>query len=141
MPSHENRFLLEIDGISVISATEVTMPGMKQTPFKHQPGNQPFPELGRGNYEIEELTFKHAHGVGQAGEEFARRMSLYIQGVVVEKFNARFIVLDEAGRSPVATYELQDCVPTMFKPESHNGSGTNVSQFSCSIQPTDMVML
>ncbi|MGH9944615.1 MAG: hypothetical protein ACRD9R_19895 [Pyrinomonadaceae bacterium] len=141
MPSSENRYLLEIDGVTAITATDVTMPGKKHTPFKHQPGNLPRPELGRGNYEIEEMTFMHAHGVGSAGEEIVAWMDAYLSGLLVEKRSARFIVLDEAGRIPVAVYEMIDCVPTMFKAEKHTGSGTNISQFSFSLQPTDMYMV
>ena len=138
MPSSENRFVVEVDGVTAITATQATPGGIKQTPFKHQPGNQPNPTHGRGNYEIEEFTFKHATAHGNAGAQLRQWLVDYIKGRSVTKRSVRFIVMDEAGRRPVETYELIDCVPTMYKPEQHTGSGTNVSEFSFSLQPDDV---
>jgi phage tail-like protein len=136
MASAEGRFLLEVDGITAIAATEATPPGMKHTPVKYQPANQEQPEHVRGNVEIEECSFKHARGIGQAGRELMQWLSDYASGLAVVKKNARFITLDEAGVSPVETWEMIDCVPTMYKPESGSGAGTNVATFSFNLQPT-----
>ena len=143
MTSSEGRFLLEADGVTAIMATDVTPGGFKHTPHKHQSGNQPNPDIGRGNYEIEEFTFKHATANGAAGEQLRDWLMTYARGGggVAQKRNFCFIVMDESGSLPVETTELYDCVPTMYKAETHTGSGTNVSQFSFSIQPTDMEVL
>jgi hypothetical protein len=138
MASSEGRFLVEADGVTAITATEATVGGLKHTPHKHQPGNQPNPTLGRGNFEVEEMSFKHATAVGAAGAQLRQWLMDYARGLTVQKRNFRFIVMDEAGRVPVETTELLDCVPTLYKPEPHTGSGTNVSQFSFSLLPTDM---
>lgn len=141
MATSQGRFIFEIDGMPAVVATEVTLGAKKQTPFKHQPGNQPNPDLGRGNFEVEEMTAKHAHGVGVAGEAFARYMDLYLAGLVTEKLNCRLLIMDEGGLFPIQTWDLIDCVPTSFKPETHQGSGTEVSQFSFGLTPTDQRMV
>ncbi|MGB8508138.1 MAG: hypothetical protein WCD76_07025 [Pyrinomonadaceae bacterium] len=128
---------MELDGFPAISATEVSMPSRAHTPFEHQPGNQANPDLGRGNFKCEEMTFKHAHGVGGVDEALNRYFDAYLEGLITDKLNGRFIIMDESGLVPTKTYELVDCVPTMFKPEQHTGSGTNTSQFSFGIRPTN----
>lgn len=135
-PSAEGRFWLEGDGITAIVATEATPPGFKHTPVKYQPANQEYADHVRGNTEMEELTFKHARAVGPAGRELVRWLVDYAAGIRVEKKNFRFITLDESGIRPVEIWELQDCVPTMYKPESGSGAGTNVATFSFNLQPT-----
>lgn len=136
MPSREGNFILELDGFGPISATEVTIPSRSHAPWEHQPGNQPFPDLGRGNFKVEELTFKHAHGVGGVAEALSRYFDLYEDGLVTEKLNGRFIVMDESGLIPQQTYDIQDAVPTQFKVENHSGTGTGVSSFTFGLRPT-----
>lgn len=136
MASAEGRFLLEIDGITAIIATEATPPGFKHTSVKYQPGNQDHPEHVRGNTEIEELTFKHARAVGPSGRELVQWLVNYANGLAVVKKNCRFITMDEAGLTPVEVWEMTDCVPTMYKPDSGSGAGTNIATFSFNLQPT-----
>lgn len=134
----QNRFIFEIDGMPAIVATEVTLGSVKLTPFKHQPGNQPNPDLGRGNFEVEELTVKHAHGVGQTEFVFGTYFEAYKRGIVTEKLNCRLLIMDEGGLIPIQQWDLIACIPTTFKPEAHTGTGTEVSQFSFGLTPTDM---
>jgi hypothetical protein len=136
-PSAEGRYILEIDGIPAIAATEATPPGKKHTAVKYQPGNQPNPIHIRGNYEIEECSFKHARVIGQVGNALVAWLDAFASGDFVELKNARFITLDESGRTPMETWELIDCVPTMYKPDNVSGAGTNVATFSFSLQPTE----
>jgi hypothetical protein len=136
-PTSVNRYILEIDGVPAVAATEATPPGFKQTPGKYQPGNQPNPTHFRGNFEIEEMTFKHARGIGQAGRELVRWLIDYSRGLAVQKRSLRFITMDETGRSPLETWECLDCVPTMYKPEQGTGTGTDVATFTFSLQPDD----
>lgn len=131
-----NRFALEIDGIGRIYATEATPPAKKQTPHKHQPGNQKSPEYGPGNYEIEEMSFKHATAKGTAEDDLAHWLDDYLEGDDGPR-NGRFIRFDAAGRIPVKTWELINCHPVMYKPETHSGTSTEVSEFSFSIQPEE----
>jgi len=137
MPSSENRYIFELDNFPSFAALEATPPKKKHTAFKHHPGNQPNPDLGRGNFECEEMTVKHAHGVGGVLGALSRYYDLYLSGVITDKLNGRFIVMDEAGLFPETIYELQDCVMTNFGAEQHTGTGTNISQFSFSLLPTD----
>jgi len=136
--THEGRYLLEIDGVTAVRASEVTMPGKDHTPVELYVGNQPNPILVRGNHKVDALTFKHATALNQTGEELFRWADHYMDGVDVGKRGARFIVLSEDGVSPVEEYELQECVPTSFKPETHSASGSNASMFTFGLRPTQM---
>jgi hypothetical protein len=137
MPSREGNYLLELDGFGAISATEVALPSKTHTPWEHQPGNQASPDLGRGNFKVEEMTFKHAHGVGQIADQLNAYFDDYLDGVRTDKLNGRFIVNDESGLVPVMTYEIVDAVPTQFKIENHSGTGTGVSMFTFGLRPTN----
>jgi hypothetical protein len=141
MPSSENRYVLELDGFGPISALEVAMPPKTHTPVEHQPGNQAEPDLLRGNTKTEELTLKHAHGVGNVAETFARYFDDYIDGVIVDKLQGRFLVMDESGLVVQQTYDIQDAVPTQFKPEQHTGTGTGVSSFTIGLRPSRFRLL
>ncbi|HKO43332.1 MAG TPA: phage tail protein [Pyrinomonadaceae bacterium] len=134
----EGRYLLEIDGVSSIRASEVTMPGKEHTPVELYVGNQRNPILVSGNFKVDALTFKHAHALNQSGEELFRWIDGYLDGVDQTKRGARFIIMDEGGSSPLEEYELQECVPTSFKPETHSASGTNASMFTFGLRPSNM---
>jgi phage tail-like protein len=136
-PPAEGRFIVEINGIRAIVATEATPPGFKHTPVKYQPGNQHMPTYVRGNSEIEEFTFKHARAVGQVGQQLVGWLRAWASGTAVERLTARFITMDETGRTPVETWELVDCLPTQYKPETSSGTGTNVAAFTFGLQPSD----
>ena len=137
MPSSENRAVVEFDGFPPIVALECKPPKKTHTNFEHHPLNQPYPDLGRGNYKCEEMTFKHAHGVGQALQAFSSYYDEYLSGRTVEKLNGRVIMMDEAGRSAETTYVLIDCVMTGFEPDNMTGSGTNVATATITLRPTD----
>jgi|SRR5205085_10436811 len=141
MPSSDNRFILELDGFPAIAALDATLPSKAHTPFEHQPGNQAMPDLGRGNFKCDDLTLKHAHNVGGLDDSLARYFDLYTEGIITDKLNGRFMVMDESGLVPVKTYDIIDAVPTMFKPEQHTGTGTNVSSFSFGMRPTNFRLI
>jgi hypothetical protein len=141
MPTREGNYILELDGFGAISATEVSMPTKTHTPIEHQPGNQPEPDLFRGNTKTEELTFKHAHGVGGVAEALARYFDDYIDGTRTDKLNGRFLISDESGLVVQQTYDIQDAVPTQFKVEQHSGSGTSTSSFTFGFRPTRFRLL
>jgi phage tail-like protein len=133
----EGRFLIEIDGITAIRASEFSGLGFKHTPVKIHEGNRPNPNIVRGNYEVNEASFKHASAVNQTGREYLDWMEGFARGQNTERRGCRVIVLDEAGQSPVDIYDLQDCAPTEFMVESHSASGTNGSFFTFKLMPED----
>lgn len=137
MPSSENRAVVEFDDFPPIVALECKPPKKTHANFEHQPLNQPYPDQGRGNYKCEEMTFKHAHGVGQALDAFSSYYEDYLAGRNVAKLNGRIIIMDEAGRAPVTTYVLIDCVMTGFEPDNLTGTGTNVATATITVRPTD----
>lgn len=136
--THENRYVIEVDGVAAVAASEMTPPSKDHTPVEVYVGNSPSPVLSRGNTKIGDFTFKHAHALNQAGSELFQWMDNYVDGVDTSKRTARIVVFDEDGQSTVDEYELQDCVPTSYKPEAHSASGTNASMFSFSLRPTNM---
>lgn len=137
----ENRYILELDGFGTIYASEATVGSKEHTPVELYVGNQPSPFLLRGNFKINELTFKHAHSLGSAADDAARWMDDYVDGIDVSKRGGRFIVLDEAGVTPIANWELRGCVPTKFQPETHGAANTNPSFFTLGLRPENMVKL
>lgn len=137
MASAETRVILEIDGVPAITAMEVTPPKKAHTPVEYQPLNQPMPELIRGSAKIEELTFKHARAVSQVGRDLVQWLDDFVEGIAVVRRNFRLITLDEAGRNPVETWELQDCVPTSYGPDSASNTGTGVASFTFGLRPTN----
>ncbi|MET0626567.1 MAG: hypothetical protein ABW250_26770 [Pyrinomonadaceae bacterium] len=141
MPSSDSRYLLELDGFGPIAALDVTMPTKTHTPVEYQPGNVAEPELVRGNTKTEELTLKHAHGVGNVAENFARYFDDFIDGLRTDRLQGRFLVMDESGLVVQQTYEIQDAVPTQFKPEQHTGTGTGVSSFTIGLRPSRFRLL
>lgn len=135
--THENRYLVEIDGVIAVTASEVTMPGIEHTPVELYVGNQPSPILVRGNFKVEEMTFKHASALNTTGDELFAWIRDFVDGVVLDRRTVRFVVLDEDGATPVDEYELQNCVPTKFKPETHSASGTGASMFTFGLRAED----
>lgn len=139
--THENRFLLEIDGVTAIKASEVSMPDVEHTEVELYIGNQANPLLHRGNFKVGELTFKHATAVNETGRELMNWFQDFIRGDDTTRRTARFIVLDEDGLTPIDEYELQNCIPKRFKPETHNAGGTGSSMFTFGLRAEDMVLL
>jgi phage tail-like protein len=139
--TNASRYILEIDGVTSLIASEVTMPDMEHTVTELHVGNEANPRLLRGNFKIGELTFKHATAVNESGRELMAWIQDFVQGTDVTRRTVRFIVMDESGLTPVDEYELQDCVPTRFKPETHNASSNEASMFTFGLRAANMVML
>jgi len=136
--THENRYVIEVDGVAAIAASDMTPPSKDHTPVELYVGNNPLPVLSRGNSKIGDFSFKHAHALNQAGAELFQWIDDYVGGLDTTKRNARIVVFDEDGEAIVDEYELQECVPTSYKPESHSASGNNASMFSFSLRPSNM---
>ena len=137
----ENRFILELDGVPIIQASEVSGGMLEHTAVKLYESNRANPHLVRGNYEVKDLTVKQGHAINGAGDAFFLWMELYIKGLDPEKRSCRLIIMDETGLIPDSIYQLTNCVPKQFGPDSHNASGTNPSYFSFVITPEDMLLV
>ncbi|HEY6334096.1 MAG TPA: phage tail protein [Blastocatellia bacterium] len=131
----EARYIIEMDTVPVIAATEVSGLDMKHTPAKFFPSNQPFPNLPRGNTECDEVKVKHAHALNSAASNVWSWFQAFVLGYGVQRITFRFIVLDEDGLTPIATYTCTNCDPTSFGADSHNAGGNNASFFNFSIKP------
>lgn len=134
----EGRYLIELDGVTAVRATSINAFGKKHTPFKLWEGNRPNPHIGRGNFEIEEVSVTHGHALNNTGDEFFLWLESFVNGVELERRTMRVIILDEDGQSPVEIYTLRQCVPTEFGPEAHKGGGNDASFFHFKVQPEDM---
>jgi phage tail-like protein len=134
----QNRFLIELDGVTAIRASEVSGGKLKHTPFSLHESNRANPHKGRGNYEVEEVVVKHAHALNETGQEFFSWLIAFARGDEVERRTMRVIVLDEDGRTPVTTYEYLNCVPVTKGPESHSASSSDASMFEFTVAPEDM---
>src|SRR5436853_3597657 len=119
MTGSEGRYLIEIDGITSIEATEATPPSKDHSKVELHVGNRANPILLRGNFKCSDFSMKHAHSLNAAGDEFFKWLDDFVSGRNVERRSARFIVMDESGQFPAQIYEMQECVPSSFKPESH----------------------
>lgn len=128
------KYRIEIDGLPVIYATEADLPGKKANLHTHQPGNQVNPVYGPSTIEVEEFTFKHATGQGNVDVQMDAWFDRFHQGLDTKR-NARLVIFDKTGRTPIRTWEMLNCCPTMVKPESHSGNSTDTSLFSFTLQP------
>jgi phage tail-like protein len=133
----EGRYLFEFDGITAIRASKVSGVSKDHKEFELYVGNQPNPFLGRGNFTCGDLNVQHADALNQTGAEVFQWLDDFISGRSVERRGGRLIILDEDGRTPVAIYELQDCVPKRFMAEDRSAGGAGASFFSFTIRPTD----
>jgi hypothetical protein len=134
--THENRYLIEIDGIGQIRASEVTMPGKEHTPVELYVGNQKNPLLLLGNFKVEALTIKHASALNETRSQYSQWLDDFLAGIDLQRRTARMVVTDEDGVTPV-----EECVPTSFKLETHSASGTGASMFTIGLRPENMVAI
>lgn len=140
-PTSVNRFRIEVDGVSVISAVKGTPSGFKQTLGKYQAGNELSPRYFPGNFEVEEMSFTQAHGIGQAGFQLVNWLIDASKGVAVERKTLRYIRMDSTGRTPIDTWECRDCLPTYFKPSDGDGSSTDTATFDFKLQPESVRLI
>lgn len=132
------RWLLELDGITVMQAAEVNGLSFEHTPFELEESNRPMPRLGRGNYKVNEVTIKHGTFLNGTGSEFWTWLSDFARGINIERRTFRFIRLDETGDTPVENWECYDCVPTKFQPENGKALDNAAAYFSLSLRPEDL---
>lgn len=135
------RYVVEIDGVAAIRASEVTGIGLNHTPFKLYESNRANPMLGRGNYECSEVKIQQGHALNSTGDEFFQWVRDFVRGDNVERRFARLIVFDEDGRTVHKIWEMHECVPLKIEEESHKSGGSDPAYFSLSIQPTDLELI
>lgn len=139
-----SRYKVELDGIAGCRASEISGIGIKHEPFKIGVGDQANPILGRGNYEGNEITVKHAHALNGTGREFFNWFGRYIKGDTVEKRSFRLIQMTEDGKGTEAIWECIDCVPTEFNQETNKGaesSSAEAAYFTMKFKPEDVKYL
>lgn len=140
MPGTSNaNFLVEVDGVSVLEATECEIGGVKHEPFKLSVGNRPNPYLGRNKFEVEEVKIKGAYALNSQGQELFQGFNDYIRGLNIQKLSMRVIQLGEDGFSTEAVHEFIECVPTAFQPEGKKADSKDAAYFTISFKPTDYV--
>lgn len=133
-----SRYIFEIDGVAAARASEVSGIGLKHENFKIGLGDRANPLIGRGNYEGNEVTVKHAHAINSTGREMFSWFGDYIKGDRTDKLTARLIQLDEDGKGTEAIWELIDCVPTEFSQETNKGDSADAAYFTLKFKPTDV---
>lgn len=131
-------YLLEMDGVTVCRASEVTGLGVKHTPYKIAVGDRANPYLGRSNYEVNEITVKHASAFHNTRRETFQYFKNFLKGNDVGKRNFRVVQLAEDGRGVVDTWELIDCVPTEYTKGDNKGDSNDADTFSFKLLPTDI---
>lgn len=136
--THSGHFLVEMDGVTAIEATEVT--GFKKThePVEIKTGNRPMPTYARGKSKVEPITLKHAIALNAAGREIVDYIQAYCAGQTVQKRNFRVIQLHEDGATIAAVYECYDCVPKEFAIEGNKADGSDAAYFTAVLQPEDV---
>ena len=140
--SSKNRFLVEIDGIAQISATKVDgLEMIKHTPSKLNVGNRPHAMHFRGNYEVGEVTVNVAEAFPETSAEVFEWQRSFVKGEDVTRRGARVIQMSEDGATPIATYELQECIPTSFKNDGFDAGSSDPSMLTFGLQPEDAVRL
>ena len=132
----ENRYAVEIDGIPDFKATKVTGGEEKHEPVKTMVGNDPYALLARGKVEPEDVVITIPSGLyDNALRALQTWMVNYFDGVDTTPRSARYIVYNDAGKIPVETYEMRDCVPVGLKPDDKSGEGTNTATVTLTIKP------
>lgn len=130
-------FIVEIDGVSVLQASEVEIGGIKHEPFKLYVGDRPNPFIGRNKHEIEEVKIKQAYALNQEGSELFGYFYDYMHGLTTEKLNIRVVQLDEDGYSDSLVHQFYECVPTSYKPDGKKADSKDAAMFEISFKPTD----
>lgn len=135
------RYLVEMDGVSICRASEVSGLGLKHEPFKIPVGDRANPIIGRSNYEANDITVKHAFALNKTGREVFAYFKNYVKGLTVEKRTFRLIQLDEDGRGVVAVWEASECVPLEFNQEQNKGDSNDAAYFTFKLKPTDLDLI
>jgi phage tail-like protein len=134
---HQGNFLVEIDGVTALEATECTGGDLKHEPVEMSVGTREKPIYGRGKSKIEPVKLKHAKALNNSGAEIYQWFNDFHRGIAVDRRNLRVIQLDEQN-TPVESTDYIDCIPTNFTPVDHKADGKDAAYFSAEFQPSDI---
>lgn len=137
MATSNGHFLVEIDGVTVIEATEFELGSVDHEPFELPVGNRPNPILGRAKYKVGECKLKQAYALNNEGIELFAYFKNYCSGITTEKRGIRVVQLAEDGFTPIGIHQFIECVPTKWQPEGKKADSKDASYFSISFRPTD----
>jgi phage tail-like protein len=138
----ENRFGVELDGIAAFRASKITGGEETHESVETTVGNDPRPRLGRGNIKTENVVITIPSGLyDEAIRALHAWIKAYFDGVNTEPKSGRRITYDDAGRVPVETWEMQDCVPISLKPDDMTGDGNNTATVTLTIKPYKMELI
>lgn len=130
-----NRFRVEIDGFPTIWATNADIPEKRANLHQHQPGNVRNPEYGASTFNVGEFTFRQATGKSNVEVMMDDWFNRVHELGVEDKRNARVVIFDKTGRTPLRTWQMDNCLITQIKPGDHAGDSNDTSDFSFTLQP------
>lgn len=132
----ENRYSVELDGIPAFKATKVTGGDEKHEPVKTMVGNDPYALLGRGNVKPDDFVITIPSGLyDNAIRALQLWIANYFDGVNTAPKSGRYITYDDAGKTPIETFELRDCVPVSLKPDDKSADGSNSATVTLTVTP------
>lgn len=132
-----NRYRVEIDGFPQIFATNADIPEKRANLHTHQAGNQRNPDYGASTYNVGEFTFRQATAKGNLEVLMDDWFNRVHRVGIEDKRNARVVIFDHTGRTPLRTWQLSNCLITQIKPGDHAGDSNDTSEFSFTLQPED----
>jgi len=130
-------FVVELDGVAAMEATEVTGVETEMEPYEIIPGTRDTPIYGRGKRKTAPVTVKNATALNNAGREMFQWLNDFAKGIAVERRNMRIVQLGEDGRTPVVQTDLIECIPTKFALDDYKGDAKEGHMFSFTVQPSD----
>ncbi len=132
----ENRFAVELNGIAAFKASKITGGEEKHEPVKVMVGNDPRAKLGRGNLEASDVVITIPSGLyDNSLRQLQSWVDRYFEGLDTAPRSGRYIVYDDAGRTPVETYEILDAVPVELKPDDKSADGNNAASVTLTLKP------
>jgi hypothetical protein len=137
MATSNGHFLVEVEGVAAIEASEFDIGGVKHEAFKIMVGNRPNGILGRGKFDVGDCKLKNAYALNGEGKQLFKYFREYTLGITTEKRNIRVIQLDEDGYTAVGIHHFIECVPTEYQPEGKKADSKDAAYFTISFKPTD----
>jgi phage tail-like protein len=134
-------FVVELDGVAALRATEVSGLKLDHKHFTFNVGNEPGAKHGRGHFEVADITVKHATALNSTGQEVFSWLADFSKGRSVERRTFRFILFEEDGTTVVDTYECYECIPLSYESGTHTGGSTDASMFNFVLKPEDVELL
>ena len=120
----EGNVLVEIDGIDDFSATRVSGGVERNSVLSIGEGNSPYQHKVRNTSEVDDLTIEVSIGRYENAMEQLRAWRRDVRdGINVVRRNARRIIMDETGRTPLNTITYADCLIVSISPNDQSARG------------------